>query len=63
VIRGVAETGMTLLIVTHEIAFARGVADRVVFMDDGAVIEEGHPDQVLGDPREARTRAFLQRYL
>jgi polar amino acid transport system ATP-binding protein len=63
VIRGVAETGMTLLIVTHEIAFARSVADRVVFMDGGVVVEEGSPDQVLGDPREARTRAFLQRYL
>jgi polar amino acid transport system ATP-binding protein len=63
VIRGVAETGMTLLIVTHEIAFARSVADRVVFMDGGVVVEEGPPDQVLGDPREARTRAFLQRYL
>jgi len=63
VIRGVAEAGMTLLVVTHEIGFARGVADKVVFMDGGSVVEEGPPAQVLDDPQEARTRAFLERVL
>ena len=63
VIRGVAETGMTLLIVTHEIGFAREVADRVVFMDGGVVVEEGPPREVLDSPKEARTRSFLERVL
>ena len=63
VIRGVAEAGMTLLIVTHEVGFARGVADKVVFMDGGVVVEEGPPAQVLDNPQEARTRSFLERVL
>ncbi|MGW2651428.1 amino acid ABC transporter ATP-binding protein [Streptomyces sp. NPDC001393] len=63
VIRGVADAGMTLLIVTHEINFARGVADKVVFMDGGVVVEAGPPSQVLDDPQEARTRSFLERVL
>ena len=63
VIRGVADTGMTMLVVTHEIAFAREVADKVVFMDGGVVVEEGPPAEVLADPREARTRSFLGRVL
>ncbi len=63
VIRGVAEAGMTLLIVTHEIGFARDVADKVVFMDGGTVVEEGPPAQVLDDPQEERTRSFLKRVL
>jgi polar amino acid transport system ATP-binding protein len=59
VMRELAEEGMTMLVVTHEMGFARGVADRVVFMDGGVVVEDGHPDQVIGNPREERTRRFL----
>ncbi len=58
-----ARDGMTMLVVTHEMAFAREVADRVVFMADAGIIEEGPVEQVLGAPREARTRQFLQRVL
>lgn len=63
VIRDVAAGGMTMLVVTHEISFARGVADKVVFMDGGVVVEEGPPSEVLENPREARTRLFLERVL
>ncbi|MFC3689974.1 amino acid ABC transporter ATP-binding protein [Aquipuribacter hungaricus] len=63
VMRGLAEDGMTMIVVTHEMAFAREVADRVVFMDAGLVVEEGTPSQVIGAPREERTRVFLQRVL
>jgi len=55
-----AESGMTMLVVTHQIRFAKGVADRVVFMDDGIVIEEGPPGAVLVDPEHPRTKAFLR---
>ena len=61
VMRGLAEDGMTMLVVTHEMGFARRVADRVVFMDAGVIVEQGTPDQVLGDPRQERTRQFLRR--
>jgi polar amino acid transport system ATP-binding protein len=61
VMEDLAAHGMTMLIVTHEIGFARDVADRVVFMDAGSIVEEGPPAQVLNHPREARTRAFLSR--
>ena len=60
-LRRVAEAHQTMLIVTHEMAFAREVADRIVFMEGGRIVEEGPPEQVLGDPRDARTRAFLRR--
>lgn len=63
VMRTLAETGMTMMVVTHEIGFAREVADRVVFMDQGVIVEQGTPDQVLVSPREARTREFLARVL
>jgi len=63
VMRQLAAEGMTMLVVTHEMAFAREVADRVVFMDDGRIIEQGTPVEVLGDPREQRTREFLRRVL
>lgn len=59
-IRGLAQAGMTMVVVTHELPFAREVADRVIFMEDGRVVEEGPPDSILGDPAEARTREFLQ---
>ena len=61
--RELAREGMTMIVVTHEIGFAREVGDRVVFMDDGAVVEQGPPEQVLSDPRHERTRAFLSKVL
>ena len=63
VMRKLAEEGMTMLVVTHEMAFAREVADRVVFMDDGVIVEEGPPADVVGNPQEDRTREFLHRVL
>ena len=63
VMRKLAEDGMTMMVVTHEMAFARDVADRVVFMDDGVVVEQGPPDEILGAPRHERTRSFLARVL
>jgi polar amino acid transport system ATP-binding protein len=63
VMRELAEDGMTMLVVTHEMSFAREVADRVVFMDGGVVVEEGPPAQVIDDPRHERTRMFLSRVL
>jgi polar amino acid transport system ATP-binding protein len=60
VMRGLATEGMTMMVVTHEISFARNVADRVVFMADGVVVEEGPPAQVLDDPQHERTRQFLR---
>ena len=63
VMRQLAEDGMTMMVVTHEMAFARDVADRVVFMDGGVVVEQGPPHEVLGAPRHERTRSFLSRVL
>ncbi|AGF62621.1 ABC transporter ATP-binding protein [Streptomyces hygroscopicus subsp. jinggangensis TL01] len=63
VIRDLAARGTTMIVVTHEIAFAREVADTVVFMADGRIVERGTPDEVLGAPREERTRAFLAKVL
>jgi polar amino acid transport system ATP-binding protein len=63
VMRKLAEDGMTMLVVTHEMAFARDVADRVVFMDGGVVVEQGRPAEVLAAPRHERTRSFLARVL
>ncbi len=60
VIRGLAEAGMTMIIVTHEVRFARDVADRIVFIDDGIIVEEGTPKQVLDQPAQERTRRFLR---
>ena len=62
VIRGLAERRTTMVIVTHEMAFARDVADQVIFMDGGVIVEQGSPDQVIEHPREERTRQFLSRY-
>jgi len=59
VMRTLADEGMTMLVVTHELAFAREVADRVVFMEDGRVVEIGTPDELFGNPRSERTREFL----
>ncbi|EHR53796.1 ABC-type polar amino acid transport system, ATPase component [Saccharomonospora marina XMU15] len=63
VMRQLAEEGMTMLVVTHEMQFAREVADKVLFMDDGIVVEQGPPAQVIGEPRQERTRSFLARVL
>jgi polar amino acid transport system permease protein len=63
VMRNLAQEGMTMMVVTHEIGFAREVADQVVFMDGGVIVESGPPAQVLWDPREERTREFLARVL
>ncbi|WP_045743658.1 amino acid ABC transporter ATP-binding protein [Actinoplanes rectilineatus] len=63
VMRGLAAEGMTMLVVTHEMAFAREVASRVVFMDGGVIVEQGPPAEVFGNPREDRTREFLHRVL
>ncbi len=63
VMRSLADEGMTMLVVTHEMSFAREVADRVVFMDGGVIVEEGTPEQVVGDPQHERTRTFLARVL
>ena len=62
VIKKLAEEHMTMVIVTHEMAFARAVSDRVIFMDGGVIVEQGDPEQVLGDPAQERTRRFLRSY-
>jgi polar amino acid transport system ATP-binding protein len=61
--RTLAADGMTMMVVTHEIGFAREVADEVVFIDGGVAVEAGPPAQVLNDPREQRTRDFLSKVL
>ena len=62
-VRELKDQGLTILMATHEMGFARQVADRVAFLDDGVVLEEGSPDRVLGDPVEPRTRQFLARII
>ncbi|GGO85540.1 ATP-binding protein [Wenjunlia tyrosinilytica] len=63
VMRGLAEDGMTMIVVTHEMGFAREVGDALVFMDDGVVVEAGHPREVLTNPQHERTKAFLSKVL
>jgi len=63
VIRELADEGMTMLIATHEMGFARDIASRVCFLDAGVILEQGPPDQIFSDPREERTRQFLQRII
>jgi polar amino acid transport system ATP-binding protein len=63
VMRGLAEDGMTMIVVTHEMGFAREVGDALVFMDEGVVVESGHPREVLTNPQHERTRAFLSKVL
>ena len=63
VMKSLADEGMTMVVVTHEIGFAREVADHVVFMDGGVIVEQGYPSEVLVNPKEERTRAFLKRVL
>jgi polar amino acid transport system ATP-binding protein len=61
VMRALKSAGMTMVVVSHELAFARAAADRVVFMEGGRIVEQGPPDQIFGQPREARTREFVAR--
>ena len=63
VMRGLARDGMTMVVVTHEMQFAKTVSDRVVFMDQGVIAEDGAPAEIFGAPKHARTREFLSRYL
>jgi polar amino acid transport system ATP-binding protein len=63
VMKGLAKSGMTMIVVTHEMGFAREVADQLVFMDGGVVVESGDPDEVLGNPQHQRTKAFLSKVL
>jgi len=63
VMRELAEAGTTMIVVTHEIAFAREVSDRVLFLHDGSIEEDGHPDQVFTAPRSERCRQFLAKHL
>jgi polar amino acid transport system ATP-binding protein len=63
VMRALALDGLTMIVVTHEMGFAREIGDRLVFMDDGRVVEEGVPREVLAAPRHDRTRAFLAKVL
>ena len=62
VMRKLAKEGLTMIIVTHEMAFARDVSDKVLFMDDGKILEQGTPEDVFENPKEERTRQFLSRY-
>ncbi len=63
VMKDLAKEGMTMVVVTHEMQFAKEVSDRVVFMDNGVILEEGSPEDIFQNPKQARTREFLQRYL
>jgi polar amino acid transport system ATP-binding protein len=62
-VRSLTETGMTMIIATHEMSFAREIADKVCFLDAGVILEEGPPVQIFGEPREPRTREFLARVI
>lgn len=63
VMEQLAEDGMTMVVVTHEMGFAREVADHVIFMDEGVIVEQGHPDEVFGHPQQQRTQDFLRKVL
>ena len=63
VIRNLSDLNTTMIIVTHEMQFARDVADEVLFMDQGVIVESGPPEEVFGHPKEERTKQFLQRYV
>ena len=63
VMKGLAQEGMTMIVVSHEMGFAREVADRVLLMDGGLILEDGPPAEFFGNPRHERTRAFLSRVL
>ncbi|HHW06284.1 MAG TPA: amino acid ABC transporter ATP-binding protein [Clostridia bacterium] len=63
VMKGLARDGMTMVVVTHEMGFAREVADRVIFMDEGVIVEEGRPEEIFRNPQHPRTQAFLSKIL
>ena len=63
VMKELAKSGMTMVCVTHEMGFAREVADRVLFMDEGVIVEEGTPEEIFGNPKEKRTQDFLNKVL
>ncbi len=63
VMQDLAASGMTMIVVTHEVGFAREVADQVVFMDDGVIVESGSPAQVIDDPQNPRTRDFFAKVI
>ena len=63
VMKELAKSGMTMVCVTHEMGFAREVADRVLFMDEGKIVEEGTPQEIFGNPKEQRTKDFLNKVL
>jgi polar amino acid transport system ATP-binding protein len=63
VIRELARMGMTMILATHEMGFARDIADRVCFLDDGVILEEGPPDRMFSEPQHPRTRQFLERII
>ena len=63
VMKSLANTGLTMIVVTHEMSFARDVSDRVIFMDGGYILEDSTPAEIFGNPKERRTREFLSRYL
>jgi ABC-type polar amino acid transport system ATPase subunit len=60
---GLAKSGMTMLVVTHEMGFAKAVADRMYFFDDGLIVESGTPDEIFNNPKENRTKLFLSQIL
>jgi polar amino acid transport system ATP-binding protein len=62
VMQQLRESGMTMLVVTHEMGFARDAANRVIFMDEGKIVEQGSPNEIFGAPKHERTRSFLARY-
>ena len=61
VMKSLAKTGLTMLVVTHEMSFAQEVANRVVFMDSGVIVEQGTPEKIFGNPQHQRTKEFLKR--
>jgi putative lysine transport system ATP-binding protein len=63
VMKDLANSGLTMIVVTHEMEFAKEVSDRVIFMDQGVILEQGAPDDIFNHPTEARTKQFLERYL
>lgn len=63
VMKELAREGMTMVVVTHEMGFAREVGDRVLFMEQGEIVEEGSPEQLFGNPKQERTRSFLSKVL